>query len=274
MSDSLTHNAETHFEFGKNWARYSQTITDDDIGIAESRLSSFLGTDDLRGKTFLDIGCGSGIHALSALRLGAKSVRAVDIDQDAVATAKAVISSRWSEPNFTVEPANIFELSTDGMGPFDIVYSWGVLHHTGDMWTAIRRASEFVAPGGVFAIAIYRKTRFCGFWQWEKERYARSGSLFRIPAVSLYVALRTLRDLFRLRNPWRRARGHNRKRGMKWYTDVIDWVGGYPYESASAEEITAFVEPLGFRLEHSDRTKQKKSGLFGSGNAEYRFRKI
>ncbi|MGI9494248.1 MAG: class I SAM-dependent methyltransferase, partial [Geminicoccaceae bacterium] len=186
MSDSLTHDAETHFEFGKNWARYSQTITDDDIAIAEKKLSSFLGIDNLRSKTFLDIGCGSGIHALAALRLGAKAVRAVDIDQDAVATAKAVISSRWNEPNFTIEPANIFELSTDDIGQFDIVYSWGVLHHTGDMWTAIRRASEFVTPGGVFSIAIYRKTRFCGFWRWEKERYARSGKLYRGPVVATY----------------------------------------------------------------------------------------
>lgn len=273
MSHSLTHNAETHFEFGKNWAQYSESITEDDIDIAQKSLSTFLGTDSLSGKTFLDIGCGSGIHALAALRLGANAVRAVDIDQDSVATAKAVISSRWNESNFSVEQANIFEMPAENFGQFDVVYSWGVLHHTGDMWAAIKKASAFAAPGGIFAIAIYRKTRYCGFWRWEKERYARSGNLYRVPVVATYITVRTLRDLARFRNPLRKAREHKRNRGMKRYTDVIDWVGGYPYESASAEDIVAFVEPLGFDLEYSDKTKQKKSVILGSGNAEYRFRK-
>ena len=273
MSDALKHDAETHFEFGKNWARYSETITQEDIDVARAELKKFLALEDLSGKTFLDIGCGSGIHALAALELGAASVQGIDIDEDSVATAQAVISAHWDRPNFKIEQGNIFEVSPEKLGRFDIVYSWGVLHHTGDMWGAIRNAAAFVKPDGLFAIAIYRKTRYCGFWRWEKELYTRSGRLYRGFAVGLYVVLRVLRDLLRLRNPLKKILGHNRKRGMKWYTDVIDWIGGYPYESATPDEIRDFVEAMGFRLEQTAKTKNK-SGFLGSGNAEYLFRKI
>lgn len=273
MSDALKHDAQTHFEFGKNWARYGQTITEDDIAISRDNLQRLLGLDDLSGKRFLDIGCGSGIHALSALKLGAESVRAVDIDEDAVATAKGVLAANWTEPNVEVAQANIFEASAEEWGQFNVVYSWGVLHHTGDMWGAIRNAAALVKPGGIFAIAIYRKTGFCGFWRWEKALYTRLGKLYRGPVIALYILLRALRDLLRLRNPLRKIRGHNRKRGMKWYTDVIDWLGGYPYESATPKEIQDFVEPLGFRLEQSFKVKPK-SGVLGTGNAEYQFRKV
>lgn len=273
MSDALKHDAQTHFQFGKNWARYGKTITEEDIALSEANLRRFLGLEDLSGRTFLDIGCGSGIHALAALKMGAASVQGIDIDGESVATAQAVLAAHWNQPNYKVAQANIFEVSPGDLGRFDIVYSWGVLHHTGDMWGAIRNAAAFVGQDGLFAIAIYRKTRFCGFWRWEKSLYTRSGKPFRAVAVSAYVVLRVLRDLLRLRNPFEKIGGHNRKRGMKWYTDVIDWVGGYPYESATPAEIRTFVEGLGFRLERTAKTKNK-SGLLGTGNAEYLFRKV
>ena len=270
MADALKHDPETHFEFGENWARYSQTITEGDLAMAEQKLGEYLACQSLAGQTFLDIGCGSGIHALAALRLGADSVQAIDIDARSVATAKTVLSKHWQKPNYQVDQANVFDLSPESSGRFDVVYSWGVLHHTGDMWGAIEAAAALVAPGGCLAIGIYRKTGACGFWRWEKALYTRSGKVYRGLAVSLYVALRALWDLLRFKSPLARIRRYNRKRGMKWYTDVIDWLGGYPYESASREEIKAFVEALGYRLEFSNKTKRRFE-FFGSGVAEYRF---
>lgn len=253
--DALKQDAATHFAFGKNRARYGETITLHDIAISQANLERLLGLEDLSGKSFLDIGCGSGIHALAALRMGARSVRGIDIDKDSVATARAVVEAHWKQSHYTFERANIFEATPEGMGRFDVVYSWGVLHHTGDMWAAIDNASRLVADGGLFAIAIYRKTPYCGFWRWEKQLYTRSGKFVRGLIVAVYAVLRVLRDLIRLRNPIRKIAGHNRKRGMKWYTDIIDWVGGYPYESASPEDIRTFVEARGFRLEHSAKTR-------------------
>jgi 2-polyprenyl-6-hydroxyphenyl methylase/3-demethylubiquinone-9 3-methyltransferase len=65
-------------------------------------------------------------------------------------------------------------------------------------------------------------------------------------------------------------RHSDKKRGMKWYTDVIDWLGGYPYESASPEEITQFMAQRDFTLVNSFKTG-RRLGFFGTGNAEYLF---
>ena len=57
---------------------------------------------------------------------------------------------------------------------------------------------------------------------------------------------------------------------MSWWYDLIDWLGGYPYESASPEEVVRFLEVRGFRLVRSFGTKAPFD-LFGSCCAEYVF---
>ncbi|MCG6865332.1 MAG: class I SAM-dependent methyltransferase [Thiogranum sp.] len=270
---SLKCDQSTHFEFGRNWADYSKSITADEISDAKIELARLLGVDSLEGKTFLDIGCGSGIHSLAALLLGAKSVYAIDIDPDSVATTSSVIRSNWSKNNFTIKEANIFEASDENLPISDIVYSWGVLHHTGDMWNAILNGASLVKPGGLFVIAIYRKTPLCKFWGWEKKLYTRSGEPSRRVLTTIFMFLKIMRDVVRLKNPLKKISSYKYgTRGMHWKSDAIDWLGGYPYESATATEIKILVEKSGFKLAYSNKT-DPEFGLFGSGCAEYRFEK-
>ena len=58
---------------------------------------------------------------------------------------------------------------------FDIVYCWGVLHHTGNMWKAIDNSTEFVSDTGLYYISIYVKNRFCGVWAKIKKTYTYGG---------------------------------------------------------------------------------------------------
>ncbi len=161
MSEDLTQ-AETHFAFGKNWATYAEKITAAEIAEAEKGLRKLLG-ERLDGLRFLDVGCGSGLHALAALRLGAREVVAVDIDADSVATTLAVLS-RWSPAaNFRVERQSVFELAPENVGTFDVVYSWGVLHHTGDLRRALRQAAALVGEGGRFALRSIGASGWIGF---------------------------------------------------------------------------------------------------------------
>src|SRR6185437_13578206 len=62
-------------------------------------------------------------------------------------------------------------------------------------------------------------------------------------------------------------------RGMDQDHDLHDWLGGYPYESASAEEITSFMRRMGFSLVRSFDTGPRM-GVLGTGCAEYVFQRM
>src|SRR6185312_1728426 len=161
---------KSHFAFGKNWESYARLVTDAQIEEAIAGLTRLVG-GGLEGKRFLDIGCGSGLHALAALRLGASEVVAVDIDPQSVATARRMLQEYAGQGSWRAFECSVFDLEASAVGTFDVVYSWGVLHHTGDMRRALRCAATLVAPGGVFMFALYRHTRLCWFWSAEKRWY-------------------------------------------------------------------------------------------------------
>ena len=86
---------------------------------------------------------------------------AIDIDENSVATAQELLTKYVPDAKWSAKIASIFEASPATLGSFDVVYSWGVLHHTGAMWKAIESAAGFRHSGGQFAIAIYSATT-CG----------------------------------------------------------------------------------------------------------------
>ena len=153
-----------------------------------------------------------------------------------------------------------------------MVYSWGVLHHTGAMWEAIGQAADLVKPGGTLVIAIYLKTRFCPFWRVEKRLFSSSPKWIQVLIAVIYSALFLVRIGIRGNNPIGYVLKYQQNRGMSWWTDQIDWLGGYPYESASAEEVTDFVVGKGFEVVKTKNTTPS-IGLFGSGCGEYVFRR-
>lgn len=273
MTQTQTSNeaAELRFEFGKNWASFAATLDEARIRESEIRLAALLGAGSLKGLSFLDIGCGSGLHSLAALRLGAERVWAIDLDPNSVGTTEAVLARWWPAKNYRVERKSVFALETELPEQFDIVYSWGVLHHTGEMARAIRAACRAVKPGGRLAIALYGKTRYCGIWTRIKRWYVQATPEQKKRAEDWYVRLFGIYLLLRGKRLSRHIADYRKKRGMDFYHDVRDWIGGYPYESISPAELHAIVKPLGFELEK--QTVKRRSGLFGSGNDEYVFRK-
>ena len=252
---------ESHFSFGKNWASYASGIGEIQISDADAGLSRLLGNIELTGKRFLDIGCGSGLHSLAALRLGAAEVIALDFDPDSVSTTQAVLEKfAPSGSRYKVLTMSVFELKPEALGQFDVVYSWGVLHHTGDMYRALTQAGEMVAPDGHFVFALYRKTWLCPFWKWEKKHYASGSLAFQRFAQQVYFFLMNVRLWIKgssLRH-YRESYKLN-QRGMDFQHDVHDWLGGYPYESATTQEIEKFMELEGFSVE---RVFSEKPGRF------------
>lgn len=260
---------KSHFAFGQNWASYAKLVTETQVEEATVSLRRLAG-GNLEGKRFLDIGCGSGLHALAALRLGASEVVAVDIDPDSVATTRELLQIRAGGQPWSATVGSVFELQRDSIGVFDVVYSWGVLHHTGDMSRALRAAAGLVALGGEFIFALYRRTRLCWFWKLEKRWYAGASGAAQARARWIYTRL------FRL------AKGasfnsyvadYGKERGMDFYHDVHDWLGGWPYESISPAETDQLMHQLGMRQLRAFAHPVRTNGLFGSGCDEYVYRK-
>jgi 2-polyprenyl-3-methyl-5-hydroxy-6-metoxy-1,4-benzoquinol methylase len=263
----------THFAFGQNWASYSAIIDDARVAQAERGLVRLLGEDGLAGKSFLDIGCGSGLHAVAAARLGAARIVAVDLDPVAVETARAVLRQHAPQIPSDIRQSSVFELAPETSGAFDVVYSWGVLHHTGAMHEALQRAAQAVAPGGRFAFALYHRTRMCGFWRREKRWYAAASPRAQRVARAIYTALLRLRVGLTGGDFRAYVANYHSQRGMEFGHDVHDWMGGYPYESISAPEVEAFMRGIGFAHVRSF-TSPLTIGLFGSGCDEYVYRRI
>lgn len=265
--------AESHFAFGKNWLDYAKKIDETRIEQAVADLQRLSGRERFDNLSFLDIGCGSGLHSLAAVRMGAARVVGVDIDADSVTASRTTLAHFAPMADARFDVVSVFDLSPVTHGGFDLVYSWGVLHHTGDMYRALTAAATLVRPEGVFMIALYKKTPLCGMWRVIKHWYSAATPQAQQRARSVRVGLHRLLEKMQGRNLDDYIRNYRKSRGMDYYNDIHDWMGGYPYESISPEECRDFFAQLGFRLEREfvQTPSRRLSGLLGSGCDEYTF---
>jgi 2-polyprenyl-6-hydroxyphenyl methylase/3-demethylubiquinone-9 3-methyltransferase len=251
----------TRFGFGKNWQRYALLVDEERIAEAAQSLKTMLGCESLHGKSFLDIGSGSGLFSLAALRLGA---RVVSFDYDAHSVECTAALQKKFNPDthdWAIHQGSV--LDTDfatSLGLFDVVYSWGVLHHTGNMWQALDNARLPLKNDGRLFIALYNDQGIRSLiWKAVKRLYC-SSAFGRAAVVAACIpaltAAATVLDVCRGTSPLARYREYKRKnRGMSVYYDWIDWLGGYPFEVAKPEQVIAFYKKKGLTLQTLKTTK-------------------
>lgn len=276
------------YGFGKNWDDYiKKHFSDERVEISRKHLLSFLKQDDLNGKSFLDIGCGSGLHSLAAYRSGAEKIYSFDYDPDSVATTKKLKEFAGNPPYWEVYQGSALDKEfLDTIEPADFVYSWGVLHHTGNMWDAMDNVVRLGKKGGLYYIALYDyeahvnpapKSKLNGwlfhvhpatpeFWLDVKQRYNKSSEkekrkmeLWYIWNFMLYGTILAIPVLlFRIFS-------YKRSRGMAFYNDVKDWLGGWPMEFAKRADVKQWAEKNGLEI---------LTMKTGEANTEYLFKRL
>ncbi len=239
----MTDDSDHRFAFGQNWQRYMASVDDGQIAAAGESLTELLGVDDLTGKWFLDIGCGSGVFSQAARRLGAE-VHSFDYDSNSVACTAALRDRDGGDDGWRVEQGSVLDHDyMVALGKFDIVYAWGVLHHTGELRQATVNAALTVANGGTLVLAIYNDQGWISRYWLAVKRLYNSNAVARGAVVAFHLPY-----LFAARALVRAVRGQLAlDRGMSLWHDMIDWLGGYPFEVATPEEVKAFAEGCGFR---------------------------
>jgi 2-polyprenyl-3-methyl-5-hydroxy-6-metoxy-1,4-benzoquinol methylase len=252
--------AGKRFEFGKNWTRFLLRLNEKRIVEAENSLKLMLNVNDLKGFSFLDIGCGSGLFSLAAARLMAKSIHSFDYDTNSVECCLELKRRFFSQmETWSIDQASILDHGyLDKLEKFDVVYSWGVLHHTGQLWKALENTAKLVKPGGILFIAVYNDQGLASrIWLMVKKLYNKTPSFLRFlilfPAfIWLWVPI-FIRDLL-IGKPGKTWKEYIYDRGMSPWDDVIDWVGGYPFEVASPGEIFTYFHKRGFSLQNMKTT--------------------
>lgn len=269
-----TSGSETRFAFGKNWQRFLRYLSEERIAEAEKSLQVMLQAQKLSGKSFLDIGCGSGLFSLAAMRLDAARVHSFDYDPYSVACAQELRQRFFPNSNYwTAERGSVLDQEyLASLGQFDVVYSWGVLHHTGNMWQALENVIANVKPGGRLFVALYNDQDFVSRWWTSVKRIYSRWRISRPPIIVIFGSYFSIRGLVKdvlvsRKNPLARYREYKRSRGMSYFTDLLDWLGGYPFEVAKPEQIFDFFRARGFEL-----LKLKTAGG-RNGNNEFVFLK-
>jgi 2-polyprenyl-6-hydroxyphenyl methylase/3-demethylubiquinone-9 3-methyltransferase len=240
------------FSFGENWRRYLARLTPERIEQAQQSLRDSFGQAEWQGRRFLDVGCGSGLFSLCAFQLGARPVHSIDVDPNSVACAAYLRHEHVeASPDWSIELGSVLDRPfLETIEPADLVFSWGVLHHTGSLWQALENAFGLVRPGGLICVALYNHPRRERAQMGLKRLYNRLPRRLRPGLQLAYAGVACGVLLARGRNPVRYIREYSKNsRGMSFWRDVADWLGGLPCEFASEGEVTDFATARGLLVE-------------------------
>ena len=233
------------FQFGENWSKYLRHLEPDRILEAEKSLLEMFELQEFNNQSFLDAGCGSGLFSLAARNLGAR-VFSFDSDGGSVRCAEKLKDRFYgNDEKWQIELGSVLNHRfLKEIGKYDLVYCWGVLHHTGAMFEGLQQIVLTVKPQGKIFISIYNNQGvFSRYWSLVKRTYVRY-PLTRPFFILLHTVYPLLPSL-----AFKKLRKEKVPRGMSAWYDLLDWLGGYPFETSTVSYIFDFFKAKGFQLE-------------------------
>jgi ubiquinone/menaquinone biosynthesis C-methylase UbiE len=153
--------------YGKLWDKYE---TDEYIKeayrIIESRFkNNEFDLSVLKGKTILDMGCGSGRYTIALTKTGAEKVYGIDLGKESIRKA-ALIAEKSGIRNIEFDVGSVLDLPYED-NLFDFIYSNGVLHHTENLEQGINELYRTLKPGGESFLYLYADGGI--FWYSRKK---------------------------------------------------------------------------------------------------------
>jgi 2-polyprenyl-6-hydroxyphenyl methylase/3-demethylubiquinone-9 3-methyltransferase len=131
--------------------------------------------EGVKGKNVLDGGSGSGMVSVGFALLGA-NVTGVDITPQCVENGKRNAERFGVQCRFFCKDLTDLDLGNER---FDIVYSWGVIHHSEDARKSFSNLAKHLKPGGEMVLAVYLKTYLSGFWNFSRVFYQKAPKWFQ-----------------------------------------------------------------------------------------------
>ena len=270
------------FSFGSNWNEFiDNSITnksfDRKLKYCINHLSNTF-SKSIDKKIFIDIGCGSGLFSLAAIKLNASKVLSFDFDLNSVNTTNKLLSLKGVDK----EKANSLQhdirneiilsnyLNAEQSKKIQkFIYCAGVVHHTGNVYLSMDNVSKLANnKNDEIFISIYNKIPVLTFLWWlEKKIYINVG-IWRRLALFIWLFAWSSYWILKLQNPIKNIQRYgDNDRGMSFLTDAKDWLGGYPYEPLYKEDVIAFFKKRNFELINFNR-----GGNWGLN--DYLFKKV
>jgi ubiquinone/menaquinone biosynthesis C-methylase UbiE len=211
-----------------------------EVEASENHWKIFYSGEEVKGKSVLDAGCGTGIFSIIFATNGAGRVTGIDISEGSLQTARG-LKKKFNLENADFQKQDMLALPFSDES-FDIVWAWGTVHHTTDPFRAITELLRILKPSGSILLAVYKRTRLTFLHEIIRKTLLRAPrktwkGLARVMAFFLSPVI----FLFKKREKSRR--------GEKLEELIIDWYFVPIRHYYKPEEIRGFLEERGLVIE-------------------------
>jgi len=258
------------FDFGKNWKNFLKYFDVDRLNNSKKDIENFIGIKNLSNKSFLDVGCGSGLSSLAARSMGAK-VFSFDVNPLSIECTKYLKSKFFNNDyNWKILKGDVLNKNfIKSLKKFDIVYAWGVLHHTGNQWRALNNLMSLCKSGTILFLALYNDEGLKSKqWLTIKKRYQNLPGFFKTLYVFYIYFLPEFRNFIKFclqgkpLSYFKKIIYYKRNRGMSYFHDMVDWVGGYPFEVSTPGKVINFLKKNKFTIKKIKKSNNSGNNIF------------